>query len=497
MLRPGEVSGHAVAVFPFLKTCDPIALGNFVFRSTKDTAGVDPDDAARVREIGDMLYLQDDLRIESASYALLPSLDLDKEEVESAVTELERIQATVAFCYSHPHQTFGDPFFAFEHSSLAIFSPEPVSIFMVRPDYHVVATGSTTELKHDDWNRVAGYYGRYNFDHPFWVVENSRMYPPVPHMVLNQSQDLAHDVGRCFHSERYGLLPGLLKPRRSPAEERVLKAIRWFNRANAYSADKNSAILDLSVAFETLLGLPRDEKSDRFVDAVSLLLGRIERLDIWAHQFYEARSDIAHKGETTKMHFAPQRKKGQEDAILYQPHLVYGRQIFQLCAGAVLFGARLGEQAGVAERFVTNEERLRFVCKILNDEKVPVADRFEAIAEVVAQINNYRFVGETGLLIATLVGAVQNAAQRLLETGGNLDPLVKAAIEDLAKAPRTSNSYSTLEALRTLHDVRVALPAEWDSPEAITRRLAHAVWHYTYMHYFWLAEQRQGKGGQS
>jgi hypothetical protein len=54
-----------------------------------------------------------------------------------------------------------------------------------------------------------------------------------------------------------------------------------------------------------------------------------------------------------------------------------------------------------------------------------------------------------------------------------------------------------LEALRTLHDVRVALPAEWDSPEAITRRLADAVWHYTYMHYFWLAEQRQAKTEQS
>ena len=51
--------------------------------------------------------------------------------------ELERIQAIVAFCYSHPHPTFGNAFFAFEHSSLAIFSPEPVSVFLVRPEHHV------------------------------------------------------------------------------------------------------------------------------------------------------------------------------------------------------------------------------------------------------------------------------------------------------------------------------------------------------------------------
>jgi hypothetical protein len=100
-LRPGEVPGRAIAVFPFLKTMDPITLGDFTFRSTDDTTGLDAEDAAHVREIVDMLYLQDDLRIRSAAYAMLPAIDLDKNEVELAVAELERIQAVVAFCYSH------------------------------------------------------------------------------------------------------------------------------------------------------------------------------------------------------------------------------------------------------------------------------------------------------------------------------------------------------------------------------------------------------------
>jgi hypothetical protein len=66
-LRPGEVAGRAIAVFPFLKTTDPITLGAFTFRSTDDTTGLDAEDAAHVREIADMLYLQDDLRIQSAT----------------------------------------------------------------------------------------------------------------------------------------------------------------------------------------------------------------------------------------------------------------------------------------------------------------------------------------------------------------------------------------------------------------------------------------------
>jgi hypothetical protein len=341
---------------------------------------------------------------------------------------------------------------------------------------------------------VPGYYGRYNFLHPFWVVKNSRLYPPVPHIVLNQSQDLAYDLASCFQSQRYRFLPELLQKPMTQAEERVLKAVRWFNRSNTLHGDEHSAILNLSVAFETLLGLPRDSKTDRFVDAVSLLLGRVERLDNWAEQFYEVRSDVSHEGEATRLHFAPQRKKGQEDSVLYQPHLVYGRQIFQLCTGAVLFGASLAEEAGIAEKFVTNEERLRLLCKTLDDASLTVAKRFKAIAQPVAMIDNYRFVAETGLLIRTLVGAAQNAAQKLLVSGDSLDPLLKGGVEALANAPRSADSYEALDALRNLHDLRTPPPADWDSPEATTRRLVDVVWHYTYMHYFWLTEQRKNKG---
>src|ERR1700729_2566020 len=166
-LRPGEVAGRAIAVFPFLKTTDPITLGAFTFRSTDDTTGLDAEDAAHVREIADMLYLQDDIRIRSAAYAILPAIDLDKDEGDLTLAQLERIQAVVAFCYSHPHPSFGEPFFSFEQASLVIFSPEPVSIFMVRPEHDVVAMGTQEPPKEDDWHRVPGYYGRYNFRHPF------------------------------------------------------------------------------------------------------------------------------------------------------------------------------------------------------------------------------------------------------------------------------------------------------------------------------------------
>jgi hypothetical protein len=62
-LRPGESAGRAIAVFPFLKTAEPIRLGSVTFRSTDDTADLGEQDAIHVREIAAMLFLQDDLRI--------------------------------------------------------------------------------------------------------------------------------------------------------------------------------------------------------------------------------------------------------------------------------------------------------------------------------------------------------------------------------------------------------------------------------------------------
>jgi hypothetical protein len=328
------------------------------------------------------------------------------------------------------------------------------------------------------------------------VVKGSRLYAPVPHLGLNDSQNFAYDLGDFFQSPRYHLLPALLAQPESATAQRALPALAWFNRANAIDIDDDTAIINLSVAFETLLALPKDAKTDRFVDAVSLLLGRVERLDLWAEQFYDARSDVIHQGKTKRLRFEPQKKKGQPESALYQSHLAYGRQIFQLCVGVVIFGANVTNEAGIAEKLVTNQERLESICKTLDDDTLKPAERFATINETVALIDRYRFVGETGLLIKTLLGAVQRAAKTLLLCSDTLDPVLKQRVEALANAPQSDSSYETLAALRDLHEIRSTLLSDPQSPPAITLRLAEVVWYYTGMRYFGLIEQRKKNPGQ-
>jgi hypothetical protein len=488
ILRPGETAGRSIAIFPFLKTSELIRLGSFTFRSTEDTSGLSEEESAHVREIAEMLYLQDDLRIRSAAYALLPALDFDKGE--PWLRELEHVQAIVAYCYSAPHPTFGDPFLHFEQASLAIFSPEPVPIFLVRPEHHVDAVNPNSTLTPDQWHRVPGYRGRYNFRYPFWVTKGSRLYPPVPHIGLNISQDLAHDLSRWFESPQHHFLPELLRLPATETAERVLTALNWYNRACTLASDDDSAIINLAVGFETLLGLPKDAKTDRIVDAISLLLGRITRLNLWAEQFYNARSDVAHEGRTERVDFMPANQKNLADGPLYHSLLAYGRQIFQLCTGTLLLGAHLGARAGLRDKLVTNQERFQLICKILDDESLKVIDRFAAIDETVALASKFRFVRETGLLIETLIGAVQRAAKNLLLCSDSLEPAFKERLESLAGAQRSRDSYEALGALQALNDLKTMEPANSRSPMAITRRLAEIVWGYTFSHYYWLSEQR-------
>ena len=201
-----------------------------MFRSTDDTFDLGKEDAANVREIADMLFLKDDLRIRSACYAMLPPIDLDKDH--PAVLELQRIQAIIAYCYSAPRHTFGDIFFHFEHASLAIFSPQSVTTFLVRPDHHVSPAGELPALEADEQHWVRGYEGRYNFRNPFWVVKGSRLYPPVPHIFMNDSQSLASDLGRAFaEAPQHHLLPMLIEEHTSDNIRRAMTAIQWYNRA--------------------------------------------------------------------------------------------------------------------------------------------------------------------------------------------------------------------------------------------------------------------------
>jgi hypothetical protein len=98
----------SIAVFPFLKTSGPIRIGGHTFRSTTDFADLPPEQAEAVSEIAQMLFAQGNLRVKSASYAIIPSLDLY--DPSAAIDQLAHLRAVLAYIYSSPHEVFDNIF---------------------------------------------------------------------------------------------------------------------------------------------------------------------------------------------------------------------------------------------------------------------------------------------------------------------------------------------------------------------------------------------------
>jgi hypothetical protein len=480
--RPRDRQVSSFAVFPFLKTSAPTSIGSLTFRSTEDVAGLGPEDARAIGEIREMLFLQDDLQLEAASYTVVPWIDLDGPSPE--LERLKRIGSVIAYCYAVPHHIFGTPHLHTECASLVVFSPARVFAGLVHPDYYV-RPRSERALLPNEHGEVDGYHGLYNFKHHFWVTSGSRLYPPVPHIGLNIAQDLANDVAEFGSSRRFGTLSQLVDERAfGGMVDRALTGIAWFNEANTLAAGEEMAIVDLAIAFESLLGLPAGEKTDRLVDSIALLLGRIPRLDEWARQFYEVRSKIVHEGKAAGLRFSVGRSKKPDDDALYSSLMSYGGHVFQLCAATLLFGAGLAQQIRLEDKFVTNRERFEQISRTLSDDSLSALERLQSIETKVDAAAQYSSVAESPFPIKTVLDALRLAAKNLLECKATIDAEARRVAENIVSASPLDDLSDALQAVREFHDFARAGPlmGEPRSPWFVTARLVDVGWDYLMWH---------------
>jgi hypothetical protein len=309
------------------------------------------------------------------------------------------------------------------------------------------------------------------------------------------AQNLAADLDDFFHSSRFQFLPDLIQKPEGGMAERALTSIVWFNEANSLAARDEAAIVNLAIALESLLGVPEDQKSKRLVDSVALLLGRVPRLDEWAHQFYEVRSNIVHEGRASELRFRVGESGKSASSSLYNSLLSYGRQVFQLCAATLLFGADMAQRARLEEKFVTNRERFEQVSRILSDESITASERFRVISQRVEAIENYRFIGESSFPIEIVLDAMRLAAKALLACEANLDAELRTATEKLATAAESQDSFEVLHAVQEFHDIgkRRALTSDPFSPWVVTFRLVDAGWDYVMWNYHSLRKKREAQ----
>lgn len=476
------------ALFPYLRTSEPISIGGIIFRSTQDTTDLSPDQAEKLRGALELFYLQDDIHISVCSYAVVPYVNINHPE---EFVPFEKLRHVVAYLYAVPHLPSDGTLLALEHATLFLLSPAKLSEYLVRP-YRQEIPGNN-QHGHDD-HVIDGFEGICNLRHYLWLGAGSRIYPPVHRIVLGGRQDLALDFRLSAESHELSILLRALTDEPTDLSQRILAAIRWFNRGCSLDADDEPSLVSLAIAFETLLALPEGEAtSERFREAVLTLLGRYPKLDDWLTQFYRARSAIVHSGRARVLRYVAGGKKQEGLSQEYLSFLSYGRVVFRLCVSALLFISSRVRDAGLAEKLITNQQRLQEICRILSDESMAPLDRFATARSRIVAVANYRWASETGLRLETLIGVVKAAARALLAANLEISPDVAIALQIAADAKRTKDHFEELTAIHDLErESRVALwriqPAE--EPVGLTWALIDTVHHYTGMHYIQLRYNR-------
>ena len=111
----------------------------------------------------------------------------------------------------------------------------------------------------------------------------------------------------------------------------ILTAIKWFNLSTSSSAllSTPQRLLFRCIAFEVLLKLPREGKSEMFSHAVQTLIPDVpcEGLSSWASSFYSKRNQVVHAGMEVSSRIRDR----------YGSDLLLSEIIFSMCLKAKLF----------------------------------------------------------------------------------------------------------------------------------------------------------------
>lgn len=473
---------NILAVLPYLKTTNNIKIYGIEFKNSKKISDLPSEAQKHFEQIFSMFFLKDDYQIKDMTYVYIETNDNKKKE---KLSQLMKAQSLLTFFYSSPHPIFLDTFLTKEHANLFLFSPDEFSKSLIIPSKKVV-NNKGVEKKEE--GKVLGYEVKINNDKSnFWVTEDSRIYPPQGNFWLNTSQNLFQDVHGSFSKQTP--FSKLLKTENihSKVENRIFTALKWYNRSISLGINNETALVNLAIAFESLLDLKQSGQiTKRFKEAVGLLVGSVPKLDNWLEQFYDARSQIVHEGRIEKIMFDAGESR-------YRSLVSYGRRIFQICLGTIISGSYLSLQMDLPSLFQTNRERFEEICKILRKNNFDSSKK--AILSLREEINNiekYKFIGEENLDLKIMLSSLKQIFKFYLET----EPIIDEEIIDkIKKFVNNYSSYDDFDILSLLKEIVDIIEEknieEKDIEETfkLVKKLIESVWGYSFRIYYHLKDK--------
>jgi hypothetical protein len=211
-------------------------------------------------------------------------------------------------------------------------------------------------------------------------------------------------------------------------ENRLFTSLHWYNLSTSLNLPYDLSLVNLAIAFESLLNLEQDrDLVKRFKEMIVNLLGNIPRLDSWVEQFYKARSGIVHDGSWPHLMYYPidvqnvaDIYKGKRSEIEYLPLISYGWRVFRICFNIILSGANLAQNANLGASLISNQERLEKICKKLSDNDLKNQENINEISALINDLEeNYAFSKEQ-VRIETLLSIAKSLISLCVEENTDL-----------------------------------------------------------------------------
>ncbi|GIQ71441.1 hypothetical protein DUZ99_14465 [Xylanibacillus composti] len=477
-----------IGVLPYLKTTDTVVIRGVRFRSSSNISEVPPKYRDHLQNIFEMFYLRDNFKIKNMVYVfeLFDSIS----ERDEFIKALFEAQALITFMYSSPHPTLLDLFLSQEHVNTYLFFEKDIPYHSVYPpqdnlenlDKEIAPKGR----KEASFSFIKGYEGILNNSINFWVTEGNRIYPPTPNFYLNIPQDLLRD----FHSSELqstnSSFVSFLNFGRSATEinDRIFNSLKWYNRSTSVYCGEEQALVYMAIAFESLLDLEHgDHVTKRFKEAVILLVGRVEKLESWLDQFYKARSEIVHEGQTNKTYFFADGKYSKR-YTKYRSLVSYGRMIYRVCISTIMHGSEMVQKISLSSLFTTNRERFQKICMEFKEVHESPDIQLLSLKQVIKEIGIYRFVSEDAIETKLMLTSVKSTIKVFLATEPNIPKKYIQLMEDFIDCD--SGQFNELTILKDLDEIIKQEEETLNISESheIVFSLIKSVWSYTFMIYF-------------
>jgi hypothetical protein len=436
------------AILPYLKTSGLVKVRGIEFRSSNDLKGLSDQVQEHLRALFSMFFLRANHRIKEMVYSHLDFSSSSAEEFDDMLKRLRQAHILIGYLYSSPQPKSDRPALDLEHSSLYLFNTFRTSNVLLSPSEGVEDITGQPPLSFEEQHKwVEGYAGLVNWNSHIWVAQGSRIFPSDVNFSLHPHQDLLSNLGELAEIKHNWAIEELIKSEGespNPLEPRLFTAIEWHNRSYSRDITEELALVFLAIAFESLLNLEQGEElSKRFKESVITLLGPIPRLDSWLDQFYNARSAIVHRGYWPHLRFYAVDKKvvskvynpekvgiDKEQVIVHRSLTSYGRRIFRACLNAILSGSQLAHKTQISTSLVHNQQRLEMMCKSLDEDRIPPAQRIRSVRRDVIECNNSWIEAEGYVKGESVLAVAKRLAQAYVDTSPSIPEEAISLLKD-------------------------------------------------------------------